>query len=1294
MMPDVICFRSPSRLLALGLLAFWASVMRGAAPVAAAPRVDVTVEGRVTDLTSGLPLAGATVSGSGQRVESDLEGRFVLDLPPGRHRLHVDAIGYGSATVIDQKVVAPRHDVTNDKIRVALPPFAPDALGLRAMVDRLRAEPELSADLRGLLGPPGQGSAAEKDLPVSIFDAGDPEDVPEQVRVLMPDGSITAMAMDSYLKGVVPAEMGYLYRRGFAALMAQAIASRTYAAVRCLPASAGDPDVCERGLDANVDTTTRTQVWRNVHYDISDAAVETTHGQVARNDGKLLNALFFARAADRTLSSEESRCCGGRSWSYLRSVSSPEAFAEPWGHGAGLSQEGAATLADWGASAEEIVEHYYAGARVDIPQQPHLYDAAVTPREGSPATSFNFAVSYVSWDNLAPVERQVWIDDTPYVMDGPSGPEHDYRSGADYRFEGRLPAGRHTVRFAFSGGRQAVEVAGGEVLVQEAEAFIGAVAAATDLTASPTLPATTPQAGPAASVEVRAGRILLTSDDLDARPDASAAEQPLSALSLDLAAPAAPDLAAVTLDGPVVEAEFPFMAVGARLDRPAGTGDDVTLQVRSSRDGVIWSSWQSLTAGDGDAREDLPGASSWTRLLITRGRYLQSRALVIGPRDQVTASAAGAVESLELHYFNSDSGPGAPLSSSSARPAALTSMANRDEGDTLSATAVSVIARAGWGADESKRRDAAGNEIWPPVYTAPRAQLVHHTVTTNDPADPAAVVRAIYQYHAVSQGWGDIGYNFLVDHRGNLYEGRYGGERQGKITQGGHALQFNPNTIGVALLGTYTTASTRPPAAMEGALVSLLAEKGQRYGIQPDLPVTLAGTRFAHSVMGHRDSLPGHTQCPGDGVYGRLEGVRTAVRVRMAELAGQPGGPPPPTPRPPTAPPPTLAASGCGDALSGGDFEQEDARWVRNRAYYTSWEVYQGGRALFIGLRNADADPGSSYASAQQAIRLPARLGSAQLRFAAQTQGDAADQRIVRVVDAGGRTLALGTLAIPPTSEWKAYTFDLTAAVAAAAGQEIRLYFGVVNNGDGHRSYMRVDAVELRLCAPAGAGTLPSPGPTEPTAAPTAGSTAEPTAGAHSEPTATAELPASEGGPPTTPLCGPLLQEGFENAGPEWQARGGHAAQWVREPVFAGAGALRLGLVDPAADSFDFSGRSRSVAIPKGALTATLRLQLAWAARSLEDTFLVELRDVRHGVREVLLSAGGEDAPPLNTWTAYTLPLGPRWLNLPEVEIYLALFNRGQREVPGGVSAVLLDALRLDACWRPGQVWLPVLRGY
>jgi hypothetical protein len=84
-----------------------------------------------------------------------------------------------------------------------------------------------------------------------------------------------------------------------------------------------------------------------------------------------------------------------------------------------------------------------------------------------------------------------------------------------------------------------------------------------------------------------------------------------------------------------------------------------------------------------------------------------------------------------------------------------------------------VIPRAGWGANESLRYDSSGKEIWPPAFWPIQKLIVHHTDTQNGDPDPAATVRSIYYYHAVTQGWGDIGYNFLIDESGRIYEGRH-----------------------------------------------------------------------------------------------------------------------------------------------------------------------------------------------------------------------------------------------------------------------------------------------------------------------------------------------------------------------------------------------------------------------------------------------------------------------------------------------------------------------------------------
>jgi hypothetical protein len=1314
-------FPGSSQLRGLGLLLLIGFLARGGiaqAQVEALKTDGLSIRGQVSDLATGQAIAGARLAAAGRVERSGPDGRYQLELPPGRYQLRVEAAGYGSATLLVMPDVGSVATVGDRELNPALPPIQADRETMRAVAEKLRAESELSADLKGLEGEDlntdgGAGTAAAEGT-VRIQSLDRQTTVPAVIRVQMTDGSIVAMSLETYLRGVVPAEMGYLFRRSFAALEAQAIASRTYAATRCLPASAGDPTRCEPGLDANVDTTTRTQVWRPVYYDISDAAVAATRGQVARMDGALVDTLYFARTVDRSLSSEDSRCCAGRPWPHLRSVASPDAFDEARGHGAGMSQEGAAVLADWGATSAEIIGHYYSGVQVDPQRQPRLYDAGVEPRVGRSDEPFRFSLSYMDADGDAPLLQDLEIDGERFEMQGPDGADLDYRSGLRFSLEKSLTAGEHRVRFIFEDGfTEPVEVDAGTILVQDAEDF--EAASAPD-------PPTEPEAAAdesdgrsatesadgvfAASAEIESAELeaidltdALEGDDSDEALGGNDASESLRSSSLASEA--------LLLEGPEVEAEFPFMAVAAHWTGLPPEGAEVELALRTSSDGATWSEWTPLLDEGEDGKlspspPDEAAVEGWTRLLVARGRFLQARALVQGSDEMPTADA---LDRIELHYFNSDAGPSAPT-------APLRSMAL--------AAGPNVITRAAWGADESKRRNAAGAEIWPPFYTQPRAQIVHHTVTTNDPADPAAVVRSIYQYHAVTRGWGDIGYNFLIDHRGNIYEGRYGGERDGRIVQGGHALQYNSNSIGVALLGTFTEASARPAAATEKSLVELLSFKGKAYSIDPMGPVTLAGTRFAYAVMGHRDALPGHTQCPGDGVYGRLSSIRTGVRARMAELGAGGGAATPaptPTPRPlpsatAPAPAPTPIPGECGDPVAGGDFEAEEARWALSRAYYSAWDVYRGQRAIFVGLRDEDSDRSQSYASAQQSLRLPTQLGSAVLSFSAKTRGDAADIRLLRVLGPSGAVVALGSERLPAVSEWTRYRYDLSAALKPLAGQEIRLYFGVINNGDGKRSYLRLDDVSLQICGLAGAGAEPSSSPAATTAATTAAASATPPA-ATETPTARARATATAvepyPGPPYVtvtpgsviwpgPNCASILDSGFDqDAEPgslpdSWLATGDHPAGRILAPVFSGAGALRLGPGPEAADRFGYSAVARMVEMPAGAISATLSLHMAFAGRAPEDAVLIELRRPSEGERQILLgpSLGPGSAAESGTaaWTGYRLSLDPRWLS-GQIQIYLAVLNRGQDLAPGDMTRAIIDELKLEVCRLPGRAWLP-----
>ena len=107
-----------------------------------------------------------------------------------------------------------------------------------------------------------------------------------------------------------------------------------------------------------------------------------------------------------------------------------------------------------------------------------------------------------------------------------------------------------------------------------------------------------------------------------------------------------------------------------------------------------------------------------------------------------------------------------------------------------------IITRAEWGADESLVRSRS--RTFDPMTKA----VVHHTAGSNDytAAQSAAIVRGIELYHVEGNGWNDIGYNFLVDKYGQVFEGRYGGMERPVV--GAHAMGFNTGSVGVAVLAS------------------------------------------------------------------------------------------------------------------------------------------------------------------------------------------------------------------------------------------------------------------------------------------------------------------------------------------------------------------------------------------------------------------------------------------------------------------------------------------------------------
>jgi flagellar hook assembly protein FlgD len=208
-----------------------------------------------------------------------------------------------------------------------------------------------------------------------------------------------------------------------------------------------------------------------------------------------------------------------------------------------------------------------------------------------------------------------------------------------------------------------------------------------------------------------------------------------------------------------------------------------------------------------------------------------------------------------------------------------------------------IVSRVGWDANEEIVRRS------PLIAPVLKLAVVHHTAGTNTytRAQAAAIVRGIEVYHVEGNGWNDIGYNFLVDRFGTIYEGRGGGIDKNVI--GAHALGFNAGTVGVALIGNFT--SSTPTAAQQAALVKLLAWRLDVAHIDPRSTVVYTSGGNAkfragkvvtlRAISGHRDTGP--SECPGSRAYALLPAIAQRVaatglpKLYAPTVAGSIGGP-------------------------------------------------------------------------------------------------------------------------------------------------------------------------------------------------------------------------------------------------------------------------------------------------------------------------------------------------------------------------------------------------------------------
>lgn len=342
----------------------------------------------------------------------------------------------------------------------------------------------------------------------------------------------------------------------------------------------------------------------------------------------------------------------------------------------------------------------------------------------------------------------------------------------------------------------------------------------------------------------------------------------LATALLALAFPAAADAASaatvsdVALNRRSAEVQQTFDLVGLRWQ---GAG---TVKFRTRSLAGAWTRWRRAGAED-----DRPDANTGEGR--SRRAWRVGNPWWVGPSDRIEYRLLGEVGGLRASFVSSPS---------AAIPLRTLSVAGSP----------AVIPRSAWGANEEITRPAGS-------ASAVRFAVIHHTAGTNvyTRSQSAAIVRAIQLFHVRTNGWNDLGYNFLVDRFGQVFEGRAGGADRPVI--GAHAEGFNTGSVGIAVLGTYGEEGIS--AAARAAIERLVSWRLDVAHVDPLSAMSwLSGgnPRFAsgtavrlRAVSGHRDT--GFTSCPGTALYGELPAIaRAGAQIGLPKLydpvvSGSPG---------------------------------------------------------------------------------------------------------------------------------------------------------------------------------------------------------------------------------------------------------------------------------------------------------------------------------------------------------------------------------------------------------------------
>ncbi|MCP4363517.1 MAG: hypothetical protein GY796_36425, partial [Chloroflexi bacterium] len=334
---------------------------------------------------------------------------------------------------------------------------------------------------------------------------------------------------------------------------------------------------------------------------------------------------------------------------------------------------------------------------------------------------------------------------------------------------------------------------------------------------------------------------------------------------------------------PTINVPIPFNAIVPEWDDELPEGANLAIEFRTRKGNGSWSRWYAAhdnadwheDAADHDEKAGdmviVPAndvTHDWLQFRVSGGRY--------------THTAPPLLRQLRFVLIDSSAGP--TTAQLIAQQEAQNTAESIQPADANSLPRPAVISRSTWCTQpECNYSDGLDYE---PVTNL----IMHHTVSSGT-GDSAAAVRAIWDYHTFSKGWGDIGYNYLIDLNGVVFEGHLNQDYENLDVIGTHSGDANAGGLGTALIGNFTSpdegSGIMPTSAMLNALADLFAWKADQRGIDPYDATQMVNVNWGlPNIMGHRDVYGGlNTLCPGGNAYSFLPWLRDAVANRIGYVS-------------------------------------------------------------------------------------------------------------------------------------------------------------------------------------------------------------------------------------------------------------------------------------------------------------------------------------------------------------------------------------------------------------------------